>query len=84
MSKKLLIILFVGALTAGHVQAQTRRVDTVAVAILDKMSAMIGQLSSCSVNIRSNYDVASKELGLILHSDEQQLFLHGPNQLLLK
>lgn len=55
-----------------------------AVAILDKMSAIIGQLSSCSVNIRSNYDVNSKELGLIKHSDEQQLFLHGPNQLLLK
>ena len=55
-----------------------------AVAILDKMSAMIGELTSCSVNIQSNYDISSKELGLIKHSDEQQLFLHGPNQLLLK
>ncbi len=84
MTKKLLIFLFSGVITAGHLQAQTRRIDTVAVAILDKMSAIIGQLSSCSVNIRSNYDVNSKELGLIKHSDEQQLFLHGPNQLLLK
>jgi len=56
----------------------------VAVAILDKMSTIIGQLSSCSVNIRSNYDISSKELGLIKHTDEQQLFLHGPSQLLLK
>jgi hypothetical protein len=48
------------------------------------MSAMIGELSSCSVNIRSNYDIHSKELGLIKHSDEQQLYLHGPGQLLLK
>ena len=55
-----------------------------AVAILDKMSTIIGQLSSCSVNIRSNYDISSKELGLIKHTDEQQLFLHGPSQLLLK
>jgi hypothetical protein len=84
MTKKLLIFLFSVVITAGHLQAQTRRIDTVAVAILDKMSAIIGQLSSCSVNIRSNYDVNSKELGLIKHSDEQQLFLHGPNQLLLK
>ena len=45
---------------------------------------MIGELSSCSVDIRSNYDISSKELGLIKHSDEQQLFIHGPNQLLLK
>lgn len=84
MRKKLLIFLFAGVMAAGQLQAQTRRIDTVAVAILDKMSAMIGELSSCSVNIRSNYDVGSKELGLIKHSDEQQLFLHGPNQLLIK
>jgi hypothetical protein len=84
MTKKLLVIFLSGVFIAGHLEGQTRRIDTVAVAILDKMSAMIGELSSCSVNIRSNYDVSSKELGLIKHSDEQQLFLHGPNQLLLK
>jgi hypothetical protein len=84
MTKKLLIIFFSGVIAAGNLQAQTRRIDTVAVAILDKMSAMVGELSSCSVTIRSNYDVSSKELGLIKHSDEQQLYLHGPNQLLLR
>jgi hypothetical protein len=84
MTKRFLIILFSGIIAAGQLQAQTRRIDTVAVAILDKMSAMIGELSSCSVSIRSNYDVSSKELGLIKHSDDQQLFIHGPNQLLLK
>lgn len=84
MTKKLLVIFLSGVLIAGHLQAQTRRIDTVAVAILDKMSALIGELTSCSVNIQSNYDISSKELGLIKHSDEQQLFLHGPNQLLLK
>jgi hypothetical protein len=84
MIKKLLVIFLSGVFIAGHLEAQTRRIDTVAVSILDKMSAMIGELSSCSVNIRSNYDVSSKELGLIKHSDEQQLFLHGPSQLLLK
>jgi hypothetical protein len=84
MTKKLLVIFLSGVFISGHLQAQTRRIDTVAVAILDKMSAMIGELSSCSVNIQSNYDISSKELGLIKHSDEQQLFIHGPNQLLLK
>jgi hypothetical protein len=84
MTNKFLIFLFSGVFGVGQLQAQTRRIDTVAVAILDKMSAMIGELSSCSVDIRSNYDISSKELGLIKHSDEQQLFIHGPNQLLLK
>ena len=71
-------------MTAGQLQAQTRRIDTVAVAILDKMSAIIGELSSCSVNIRSNYDISSKELGLIKHSDEEHVYLHGPNKLMMR
>ena len=84
MTNKLFIFVISGAIAASPTQAQTRRIDTVAVAILDKMSAMIGELSSCGVNIRSNYDVNSKELGLVKHSDEQKLYMHGPNQLLLK
>src|ERR1700727_2084425 len=100
MSKKFLFILLFGlpsaaqlrAQTAAHPSAQTpahpavqmRRIDTVAVAILDKMSAMIGDLSSCSFTVKANYDIASKNLGLIKHSDDEQVYLHGPNKLLLK
>ena len=80
-----LTLLFSGRLSAQtKTQPQVRRIDTVAVAILDKMSAVIGDLSSCSVTIKSNYDITSKELGLIKHSDEQQLFLHGPDKMLVK
>lgn len=87
---KTLSFLFLALLFAGGASAQTktqpqyRRIDTVAVAILDKMSAVIGDLSSCSVTIKSNYDISSKELGLIKHSDDQQLFLHGSNKMLVK
>ncbi len=83
MYKKFLFVLFTGILTV-HLQAQTRRIDTVAVSILDKMSAVIGDLSSCSVTIKSNYDVTSRELGLVKHSDEQELFLRGSSKLLLR
>src|SRR5882757_11108161 len=88
MLKKILFILFVtlgsGSIRIQAQKTQTRKIDTVAVSILDKMSAMIGDLSSCSVTIRSNYDVRSKELGLVKHSDEEQLFLHGPDKLLIR
>ena len=83
MYKKFLFVLFTGILTV-HLQAQTRRIDTVAVSILDKMSAVIGDLSSCSVTIRSNYDLSSRELGLVKHSDEQELFLRGSSRMLLR
>src|ERR1700754_262705 len=83
MYKEFLFVLFTGILTV-HLQAQTRRIDTVAVSILDKMSAVIGDLTSCSATIRSNYDVSSRELGLVKHSDEQELFLRGSSRMLLR
>ncbi len=85
MYKKLLLVLFfgVGGLSLSA-QTQIHRIDTVAVSILDRMSAMIGDLNSCSVTVKSNYDIISHQLGLVKHSDEEQLYLHGPNKLLLR
>lgn len=80
-----LTLLFAGRISAQtKTQPEVRRIDTVAVAILDKMSAVIGDLNSCSVTIKSNYDIGSKHLGLIKHSDEQQMYVHGSNKLLVK
>lgn len=92
MNRKILFILFSGIFFAAHLRAQSvahraapsRRIDTVAVALLDKMSLIIGQLGSCSYTVKSDYDIASKNLGLIKHSDEERLYMHGPDKLLLK
>jgi len=83
MNRKFLLTV---VLVVGFVRLQAQRVwvDTVAVSILDRMSAMIGELGSCSVTVKSNYDVLSRELGLIKHSDEEQMFLQGPDKLLVK
>ncbi len=82
MKKKFLIIIAVGVIGLQSI-AQSSKIDTVAVSILDHMSAVIGDLNSCSVTIRSNYDIHSKQLGLIKHSDEQKLYLHGPDKLMV-
>jgi hypothetical protein len=85
MKHKIFLAILVVILSAqAQVQAQAPRIDTVAVSILDRMSAMIGDLGSCSVTIRSNYDIHNKNLGLVKHSDEEQLFLHGPDKLLVR
>lgn len=89
MCKKILFFLLVAAISTRiqaqtRKEAETRKIDTVAVSILDRMSALIGDLNSCSVTIKSNYDIRSKELGLVKHSDEEQLFLHGPDKLLIR
>jgi len=83
MNKKLLLIIAIFGLTI-QLKAQSYRVDTVAVSILDKMSALIGDLSSCSVTVSANYDVHNQELGLIKRSTKSQVFLQGPDKLLIR
>ncbi|HEY4149403.1 MAG TPA: DUF2092 domain-containing protein [Chitinophagaceae bacterium] len=82
MNKKLLIIAITSAL-AVQSKAQSPKIDTVAVGILDHMSAIVGDLGSCTVTVKSNYDVHSKVLGLVKHSDEEKLYLHGPDKMLV-
>ncbi|MDR3716179.1 MAG: DUF2092 domain-containing protein [Puia sp.] len=65
-------------------KVETRRIDTVAVSILDRMSAMIGDLASCGVTVKSSYDINSQYLGLVKHSNEYQVFLQGPDKLLIR
>ena len=83
MRKKLFLVIVI-CVASAHLYAQQLKIDSVAISILDRMSAVVGELSACSVTIKSDYDVKSKEFGLIKHSDDQQLFLHGPNKLLVK
>ena len=82
--KSFLVCLFSLAVLPHLALAQNPRIDSVAVSILDRMSVMIGELHSCSVSIKSNYDIYSPLLGLVKHSDEEQLYLHGPDKLLVR
>jgi hypothetical protein len=82
-----LLVLPVASFFPGfttQANAQSPAIDSVAVSILDRMSAIIGDLHSCSVAIRANYDINSRDLGLVKHSDEQELYLHGPNKLFVR
>ncbi len=78
------LILLVFIFFSGQIQAQAPAIDTVAVSILDRMSAMIGDLHSCSVTINANYDINTKSLGLVKHSNRHQLYMHGPTKMLVR
>jgi hypothetical protein len=84
MNKKFIFSVFICCLMATRLTAQKARIDTIAVAILDRMSAMIGDLSSCHVTVKSNYDIRSQHLGLVKHGDEEQLYMQGPDKLLIR
>jgi len=84
MNKKLFFSVFICVAMSSGLYAQKMRIDTIAVAILDRMSVMIGDLSSCHVTVKSNYDVRSQHLGLVKHGDEEQLYMQGPDKLLIR
>jgi hypothetical protein len=84
MTKKFFYSLFICGLMASQVNAQKMNIDTIAVAILDRMAAMIGDLSSCHVTVSSHYDVRSQHLGLVKHGDEEELYMQGPDKLLIR
>jgi hypothetical protein len=84
MNKKIFFSVFIFVAAITRAGAQRMNVDTIAVAILDRMSAVIGSLSSCHFNVSSNYDVRSQHLGLVKHVDDEQLYMEGPNKLLIR
>ncbi len=83
MNKRFLVGILICAITT-QVKAQFTKIDTVAVSILDRMSAVIGDMGSCSVKVKSNYDISSQAFGLVKHSDNQQVYMHGPDKLLIR
>jgi hypothetical protein len=82
MNRKFIIGICI-CIAATKVSGQGK-IDTVAVSLLDHMSAVISELNSCSVLVKSNYDVRNQTFGLVKHSDEQQVYLHAPDRLLVK
>jgi hypothetical protein len=84
MNKKFLFSVIICIASATGASAQRINIDTIAVSILDRMSAMIGSLSSCHYMVRSNYDIRSQHLGLVKHGDDEQIYMQGPNKLLIR
>ncbi len=84
MTKKFIYGLFICVIITCRVNAQKMNIDTIAVAILDRMAAMIGDLSSCHVTVSSHYDVQSQHLGLVKHDDQEELYMQGPDKLLIR
>ena len=84
MNNKLMLCVLICLAISPCLPAQKMKIDTIAVSILDRMSRMIGDLGSCHVTVKSNYDIRSQHLGLVKHSDEEQLYLQGPDKLLIR
>ena len=63
--------------------AQEKKLDSVAILILDHMSDVIGELESCTFSLTSAYDVNDPDYGLIKINNQDEVLFSGPNKLLV-
>lgn len=77
-------IFFVFLLTLSfQLYAQESRFDSTAILILDKMSSVIGDLTSCSFTLNSSNDQIDIELGLVKQFTVHQVYMVGPDKMLI-
>ena len=82
--KKACFFMLCICLISGQAPAQSSKFDTVAVTILDRMSAMMGELTSVSATVKTNYDVPNEALGLVKHSNTHHVYIGGPDKMLIR
>jgi hypothetical protein len=75
MKKLLLIFMWLTAAMASR--AQTPKVDSVAVMILDHMSDVIGELNSCSFKLTASEDVSDYDFGTIKRLEYDDVHIVG-------
>ncbi|MEK6479161.1 DUF2092 domain-containing protein [Catalinimonas sp. 4WD22] len=82
-----LIFLILPCTTLGQ---DDEMYDPIAVLILDRMSEVIGELSSCSYTLQTSYDmqdstffIPTKGLGLVKHFTEEEVYMQGPDKMLV-
>lgn len=81
---KNILIVFLGVFLGLNTFAQTKKVDTLAVRILDRMSDVVGELSSVSFTVKTRVDEQNQDLGLVTNFSTNQVYFNGPSQMLIR
>jgi hypothetical protein len=82
MKKTLICCIFLGMF--APVQSQSASYDTVAIMILDHMSNILGELSSCSFRLNTSTDISDPESGIITTYEISDASFYGPDKMLVK
>jgi hypothetical protein len=81
---KKFIVCFCIVFISCTTYAQTKKVDSLAVKILDRMSDVVGELASVSFTVKTAVDEQHQDLGLITNFTTTQVYFNGPNQMLIR
>src|SRR5512138_1095132 len=82
MKKLFFTLIFLGLV--GSACAQGKSYDTLAIVVLDHMSAIIGDLSSCSFNLTTETDVSDPVCGTYTSHEASKVWLSGPGRMLIE
>jgi len=67
----------------GFSQEQ-KEVDPIAIALIDKMGAVIGSLEACSFDLESVHDEANQSGMLERHFDSHKIYMRGPDKFTIR
>ncbi len=76
--KSFFAVIFIFLINFISVKAQ---IDSSAVAILDKMNFVLGNLKSCSVTLKTENDILDARLGSVTYTDNARVYLKAPDKL---
>jgi hypothetical protein len=80
--KKSLVCL-AGFFISVGLMAQSRKDDSIALEVLDRMSGVIGQLESCGFKLKTESDIKDYPYGLSKHFSEYEVYMSGPDKMLI-
>lgn len=76
-----LVVGIFACMMVFNLNAQVKKPDTIAVAIFDRMSDVIGEMSSISFTLQIRDDEVDQDLGLVTTFRESQVHFNGPSQM---
>lgn len=81
MKKIFFGFVFLGLLSPAH--SQVKSYDTIAIVILDHMSAILGDLTSCRFTLDVESDVNDPVSGLVTNHETSDVSFGGPDKMLM-
>src|SRR5262245_15662869 len=70
-------------LTTISMEGQSKKHDSLAIIIIDRMTDVIGDLESCSFKLNTAIDQAQPAKGLIKYFSEFEVYMSGPDKMLV-
>jgi hypothetical protein len=80
---KSLLICIIAFISTNIMSAQTKVLDSTAIRIIDRMSTIIGDLTSVSFTLESKVDENDQDIGLNSKYTTNQVYFKGPDKMMM-